>query len=92
MVFGRIRDYPVKIKYDGLKRVLVHKAALLPKYRSIDKGLGECITESLCLHFLLVPQLLACHSRAGGNPLRLGRWIPAFAGKTTSLVAGFLQT
>jgi hypothetical protein len=36
--------------------------------------------------------LFACLSRAGGNPLWLGRWIPAFAGMTTSLVAGFLQT
>jgi hypothetical protein len=36
--------------------------------------------------------LFARHSRAGGNPLWLGRWIPAFAGMTNSLVAGFLQT
>jgi hypothetical protein len=43
--------------------------------------------------------LFACHSAPifmginyGGNPFWLGRWMPAFAGMTTSLVAGFLQT
>jgi hypothetical protein len=61
-------------------------------------------TLSFNMSFLL---LYACHSRKGGNPLWLGRWIPAIVypragggracpheggGITNSPVAGFLQT
>jgi hypothetical protein len=30
--------------------------------------------------------LFGCHSRAGGNPLQLGRWIPVFTCMTISFV------